>query len=128
MRGLPVSRLTYRPDWQKLEPSVTKASDTFRKKLRESMVLKFVAPIVILVLFLAGCAPDKQKHFVAGMVVSSWVYAETGDRLEACLASLGVGIAKELIDSNNNGYGDGKDAAATLAGCSVTWVWDLSAY
>ena len=91
------------------------------------MVLKFVAPIVILVLFLAGCAPDKQKHFVAGAVVSSWVYAETGDHLNACLASLGMGVAKELIDSNNSGHADEKDVSATLAGCSVTWVWDFSA-
>ena len=91
-------------------------------------MLKSSALIIVAILGLGGCAPDKQKHFVAGMVVSSWVYAETGDRLEACLASLGVGIAKELIDSNNNGHGDEKDATATLAGCSVTWVWDLSAY
>ena len=88
------------------------------------MILKFVALIVVSVLSLAACAPDKQKHFVAGAVVSSWVYAETGDRLDACLASLGMGIAKELIDSNDNGHADEKDAAATAAGCTVTWAWD----
>ena len=88
------------------------------------MILKFSALIIIPILCFTGCAPDKQKHFFAGAVVSSWVYAETGERLDACLASLGVGIAKELMDSNHNGYADEKDAAATLAGCSVTWVWE----
>jgi hypothetical protein len=88
------------------------------------MILKFAALIVISVLFLVGCALDKEKHFLAGAMVSSWVYAETGERLDACLASLGVGIAKELIDSNNNGHADEKDAAATVVGCTVTWLWE----
>tara|TARA_B100001093_G_scaffold381275_1_gene366801 strand:+ start:1323 stop:1586 length:264 start_codon:yes stop_codon:yes gene_type:complete len=85
---------------------------------------KYSALLIVAALCLAGCAPDKQKHFFAGALVGSWVYAETGERLDACLASLGVGIAKELIDSNNNGHADEKDAAATLAGCTVTWAWD----
>ncbi len=88
------------------------------------MMLKSPALIIIAILCLAGCAPDKQRHFVAGAMVSSWVYAETGDHLDACLASLGVGIAKELIDSTDNGHADEKDVAATLAGCTVTWVWE----
>jgi hypothetical protein len=88
------------------------------------MILKLPGSTIIAILCLAGCAPDKQKHFLAGAVVSSWVYAETGDRLDACLASLGMGIAKELIDSNDNGHADEKDMAATVAGCTVTWVWD----
>ncbi|HCL69005.1 MAG TPA: hypothetical protein DIC49_05760 [Gammaproteobacteria bacterium] len=91
------------------------------------MMLKSSALIIVAILGLGGCAPDKQKHFVAGAMVSSWVYAETGDHLNACLASLGMGVAKELIDSNNNGHADEKDVSATLAGCSVTWVWDFSA-
>ena len=88
------------------------------------MALKFSALVIVPVLCLAGCAPDKQKHFVAGALVSSWVYAETGERLDACLASLGVGVAKELIDSQGNGHADEKDVAATLAGCTVTWAWE----
>jgi hypothetical protein len=88
------------------------------------MILKLPGSTIIAILCLAGCAPDKQKHFLAGAVVSSWVYAETGDRLDACLASLGMGIAKELIDSNDNGHADEKDMAATVAGCTMTWVWD----
>ena len=91
------------------------------------MILKSSALIIVAILGLSGCAPDKQKHFVAGAMVSSWVFAETGDHLNACLASLGMGVAKELIDSNNNGHADEKDVSATLAGCSVTWVWDFSA-
>ena len=89
-------------------------------------MLKSLALIIVAILGLGGCAPDKQKHFVAGAMVSSWVYAETGDHLNACLASLGMGVAKELIDSNN-GHADEKDVSATLAGCSMTWVWDFTA-
>lgn len=88
------------------------------------MILKFSALVIGPILFLSGCAPDKQRHFVAGAMVSSWVYAETGGRLDACLASVGVGVAKEFIDSKDNGHADEKDAAATLAGCTVTWVWE----
>ena len=73
-------------------------------------------------LLLAGCAADKQKHFVAGAAVSSWVYSETGDRTKACLASLAVGVAKEAYDARD-GSADEQDAVATVAGCSLTWTW-----
>ena len=85
--------------------------------------MKFAPFPIILIFCLSGCAPDKQKHFLAGAAVGTWVYAETGERFTACLASLGAGIAKEVVDSKN-GRADEGDALATLAGCSVVWTWD----
>lgn len=52
--------------------------------------LQFV--VVSLCLLFTGCGIDKQKHFVAGAAVSSWIYPETADRGKACLASEDVGI------------------------------------
>lgn len=78
--------------------------------------------LAILVLS-SGCVLDKQKHFVVGAAISSWVYAETSDRSKACLAALGAGVAKEIVDSRH-GDADHNDAFATLGGCTVTWVWD----
>ena len=78
--------------------------------------------VVSLCLLFSGCALDKQKHFVAGAAVSSWVYSETGDRGKACLASLAVGVAKEAYDARD-GTADEQDAIATVAGCSITWTW-----
>jgi hypothetical protein len=72
---------------------------------------------------LCGCAIDKQRHFAVGAAVSSFVYSETGDRSLACLTALGIGISKEMYDARH-GTADEKDAAATVLGCSVTWVWD----
>lgn len=82
--------------------------------------LHLLLPILVL---LPGCALDKQKHFVAGATLSSWVYIETGDRSKACLAALGAGVAKEMVDSRYRDA-DRNDAATTVVGCSVTWVWD----
>lgn len=79
--------------------------------------------LIVICLCLQGCAPDKVKHFAVGAAASSWVYSETGDRSLACLAALGVGVAKEIHDARN-GSADTKDAAATVFGCSVTWAWD----
>ena len=87
------------------------------------VVLRSPAFIIFTYLCLTGCAPDKQKHFVVGAAVSSWVYSETGDRSLACLAALGAGVAKEIHDARN-GSADTKDAAATAFGCGVTWAWD----
>lgn len=87
------------------------------------MILKTSLVLIFTTCCLSGCALDKQRHFFAGVAVSGWVYAETGDRLKACLAALGTGVAKEIVDERSH-QSDTKDAAATAAGCSVTWVWD----
>lgn len=79
--------------------------------------------LLVILVFPSGCALDKQKHVVAGAGISSWVYAETGDRSKACLAALGAGVAKEMLDARH-GDADQHDAAATLFGCTVTWAWD----
>jgi hypothetical protein len=77
--------------------------------------MKSVPAVVIIgSMLLCGCAIDKQKHFVAGAAVSSWVYSETGDRTKACLASLAVGVAKEAYDARE-GSADQQDAVATVA-------------
>ena len=87
------------------------------------VVLRSPAFLILICLCLTGCAPDKQKHFAVGAAVSSWVYSRlTTVRLRA-LAALGAGVAKEIHDARN-GSADTKDAAATVSGCSVTWVWD----
>ncbi|MEK9877209.1 MAG: hypothetical protein VW684_11170, partial [Betaproteobacteria bacterium] len=64
---------------------------------------------------LSGCALDKQRHFFAGVAVSGWVYAETGDRLKACLAALGTGVAMELVAARRH-HSDPQEGAASAAG------------
>lgn len=79
--------------------------------------------MLVIAIAVAGCAVDKQKHFVTGAAVSSWVYAKTGDQSEACLAALGVGLAKEVVD-DRNGRADSDDAVATTFGCTVIYFFD----
>ncbi|MCH1459588.1 MAG: hypothetical protein L7U64_05290 [Luminiphilus sp.] len=86
-------------------------------------LIRNATEILVISIALAGCAIDKQKHFVAGAVASSWVYEETGDRSKACLAALGVGLAKELVD-DRNGRADRDDAAATTVGCTAIYFFD----
>ena len=72
---------------------------------------------------LFGCAVDKQKHFAAGAIISSLVYAQTDDSKTACLSALAAGIAKEIYDARE-GQADHADAVATVFGCGVTLAWD----
>ncbi len=80
--------------------------------------------LVLLALFpLSGCAdgPDKTAHWVAGAMVSHVVSRNGGTPLQACAASLAVGVIKEAADSKFGGVVDRKDVWATGAGCVVTW-------
>jgi len=76
--------------------------------------------LVIFAALLAGCANDKTLHFVAGAAASKNAVAHNASPLAGCAASLGVGIAKELYDSQFGGVVDRNDALATGAGCLYT--------
>ncbi len=58
---------------------------------------------------------DKAAHFAAGAAVSHIVTQETGNPTAGCLAAIGVGVLKELIDD----VADPADILATGLGCSV---------
>lgn len=65
---------------------------------------------------LAGCQHyDKAAHFAVGAAVSHVVTQETGNPAAGCLAAIGVGVLKELVDD----VGDPADILATGLGCSV---------
>jgi uncharacterized protein YfiM (DUF2279 family) len=64
---------------------------------------------------------DKRQHFIAGAAT-----AEIGRQigftpLQSCIASLGMGIAKEAWDSTGRGHVEFNDALATAAGCGITF-------
>lgn len=65
---------------------------------------------LIVILLLSGCAADKVAHAVVGG--SSYVIDDK------CYLALGLGIAKELVDSRTH-KPDVMDAAATYAGCLI---------
>lgn len=58
---------------------------------------------------------DKVAHFAAGAAVSHIVTQETDNRTAGCLAAIGVGVLKELVDD----VADSTDLVATGLGCSV---------
>lgn len=65
---------------------------------------------------LAGCQHcDKAAHFAAGAAVSHIVTQETGNPTAGCLAAIGVGVLKEMVDE----IADPADILATGLGCSV---------
>lgn len=61
---------------------------------------------------------DKIGHVILGTLVSETVTQYTGSRWKGCLASLLVGVAKELDDSRTHNF-DIEDATATALGCSI---------
>lgn len=63
---------------------------------------------LVLILLLSGCAADKVAHAVVGG--SSYIVDDK------CYLALGLGIAKELVDSRTH-EPDVMDAAATYLGC-----------
>jgi hypothetical protein len=65
---------------------------------------------LLLIFLLSGCAADKVSHAVIGG--SSYVFDDK------CYLALGLGIAKELVDSRTH-KPDAMDAAATYLGC---WI------
>lgn len=65
----------------------------------------------------AGCQNyDKAAHFAVGAAVSHAVVSQTDNKMAGCLAALGAGLAKEMIDD----YADPLDLIATGLGCSIT--------
>ncbi|PWL36015.1 MAG: hypothetical protein DCO97_06100 [Marivita sp. XM-24bin2] len=58
---------------------------------------------------------DKAAHFAAGAAVSHIVTQETGNPMAGCLAAIGVGALKELVDD----VADPADVLATGLGCSA---------
>ena len=80
---------------------------------------------LILILALAGCAggiqQDKVGHFVMGSGVAVLAKELGATPLQACAASLAVGVTKEAYDSKYGGTVETADALATVAGCAVTW-------
>ena len=70
---------------------------------------------------LSGCATDKAQHMAAGAAVSRFVTHQTGSQAQGCMASLGVGLAKEAFDSAFGGTVDGMDVLATGIGCRLTY-------
>ena len=68
----------------------------------------------------SACATDDTMHFAAGHFVSRYVTERTGSPFQGCLASLGVGVLKEVYDHNYGGDVEGSDVFFTGAGCAVT--------
>lgn len=64
---------------------------------------------------------DKQKHFVAGAATAQITRMVGFTPAQSCMATFGLGIAKELYDSQGHGNVEFMDMAATTAGCAVTF-------
>ena len=82
------------------------------------MVSAMVRNLFLFLLFplSAGCQHyDKAAHFTAGAMVSHIVTQETGNPAAGCLAAIGIGVSKELVDD----VADPADVLATGLGCSV---------
>ncbi|WP_439121389.1 hypothetical protein [Marivita sp.] len=72
--------------------------------------------LILALPLLAACQHyDKAAHFAAGAAVSHIVTQETGNATAGCLAAIGVGVLKELVDDK----ADPADIVATGLGCSV---------
>ena len=65
---------------------------------------------LLLTVILSGCAADKVGHAMVG--TSTYFYDDK------CYLALGLGVAKELIDSRTHDP-DPMDAVATYLGCVV---------
>ena len=78
--------------------------------------------ILISLSFLSSCASDKKAHFFAGAITSKYIYDQTDSKLLACAGALGIGVAKEYIDSKGYGTPETMDAVATVAGCSIVQI------
>lgn len=61
---------------------------------------------------------DKAAHFAAGAAVSHIVTQETGNPTAGCLAAIGVGVLKELVDD----VADPADILATGLGLSLIHI------
>ena len=59
---------------------------------------------------------DKLLHFVAGSICSAFIYAVSGNLTLAIVASVALGIAKEIYDSRGHGTVEVLDAVATVVG------------
>ena len=75
---------------------------------------------------LSACADgsgDKVRHFGAGTVAAYAGEKLTGSKAWGCAAALAVGTLKEHVDQLRGGNFDSDDLLATVAGCSVTFVF-----
>lgn len=73
--------------------------------------------LILALPLLAACQHyDKAAHFAAGAAVSHIVTQETGNPTAGCMAAIGIGLLKELVDD----VADPADILATGLGCSVT--------
>ncbi len=72
--------------------------------------------LILALPLLAACQHyDKAAHFAAGAAVSHIVTQETGNPTAGCMAAIGIGLLKELVDD----VADPADILATGLGCSV---------
>ena len=78
-----------------------------------------LAAVILGVGLIAGCAPDKNLHFGAGMAGAGVVTHATGDWRKGCAAALALGVAKEGYDALGYGQVEAMDVVATAAGCLV---------
>ncbi|MCI2398562.1 hypothetical protein [Aliiroseovarius subalbicans] len=78
-------------------------------------------------LLLTGCfsyvGSDKDMHYAAGALTQHYVTKHTGSPVTGCLAAVGLGMAKEAVDSRFGGVVDRYDAVATAGGCSFAVEW-----
>ncbi|WP_416881950.1 hypothetical protein [Marivita sp.] len=73
--------------------------------------------LILALPLLAACQHyDKAAHFAAGAAVSHIVTQETGNPTAGCMAAIGIGVLKELVDD----VADPADILATGLGCSLT--------
>ncbi|WP_300586575.1 hypothetical protein [Marivita sp.] len=72
--------------------------------------------LILALPLLAACQHyHKAAHFAAGAAVSHIVTQETGNPTAGCMAAIGIGLLKELVDD----VADPADILATGLGCSV---------
>ncbi len=62
---------------------------------------------------------DKQMHFIAGTAFHEVIKEAGITPLNACLATLGAGLAKEAWDSTGRGHVEFEDVAATAFSCRL---------
>ena len=111
------------------------------KKIRATLILLMVSTSMFGQLYQNGrfilSEPDKQKHFIAGIVISGlsyeWALKKWEDEEKAAMFSIGMGlaagIAKESFDNWKGfpSYFDDRDILATVMG-SVTITIPLAVF
>lgn len=68
---------------------------------------------------------DKYLHFIAGLIIAAFFALAFGWKWGALLAAIVAGIGKEVFDYFTTKQTDWKDAAATVIGGLVIFIFAL---